>query len=522
VNEKKSKYCNYLIILILVSTLVRGLLAGLLELGNDEVYYRLYALYPDWSHFDHPAMVGWVIQLFSLNLFFQSEFFLRLGSVVFGAANIFIIYKIGKKIKNERTGFFAALLYVASIYATVITGIFILPDTPQNLFWLLSVLFIVKSIPENPVNAAAKRNVLLVGLFIGLAVLSKYTSVFLWFGAGLYILFFNRKWLKSPYLYLSAIITLLCLLPIFLWNYENHFISFTFQGGRVVSGGQIHFNYFITELLGEIFYNNPINFVLIVLSLVAFFSKKLDLDKNIVRVILLISLPLIFTFLAISLFRGTLPHWTAPAYTTLILLAAAWIDQKVKEGVVFPKSIVASLSLLAIILVLGFAQINYGIFKIDHSEKFIETGSNDPSLDLYGFNQVGKAFAKVVEEDRATGKMPEDAILVGNNWFPLANYDYYAASPLGMRTFGLGTLSQIHKYAWANRANDCFNIGMNAYFITDSRYFQDPETAFSKYFESIEPCDTVEIMRGGKVAKLAFIYRMKNMKALPDDPLFFY
>ena len=66
------------------------------------------------------------------------------------------------------------------------------------------------------------------------------------------------------------------------------------------------------------------------------------------------------------------------------------------------------------------------------------------------------------------------------------------------------------------------NIGMNAYFITDSRYYQDPEPAFSKYFESIEACDTVEIMRGGKVAKLAFIYRLKNMQALPDDPLFFY
>lgn len=521
-SESKNRYCNYLILLIIVSTLVRGLLAGLLELGNDEVYYLLYALYPDWSHFDHPAMVGWVIQLFSLNLFFQSEFFLRLGSVVFGAANIFLIYKIGKTIKNERTGFFAALLYVSSIYATVITGIFTLPDTPQNLFWLLSVLFIVKSIPENPVHAAAKRNILLSGLFIGLAVLSKYTSVFLWFGAGLYILLFNRKWLKSPYLYLSAIITLLGILPIFIWNFENHFISFTFQGGRVVSDGQIHFNYFLTEILGEIFYNNPINFVLIVLSLIAFFRKKLDLDKNHARIIILISLPLIFVFLAISLFRGTLPHWTAPAYTTLILLAAAWIDQKVKDGIILPKSIVASLSVLAIILVLSIAQIRYGIFQIDNSKELAEIGSNDPSLDLFGFKQVGKAFAEVVENDRASGEMPEDAILVGNNWFPLANYGYYAASPIGMRTFGLGTLSQIHKFAWTNRANDCFNLGMNAYFITDSRYYQDPESAFSKYFETIEPCDTVEIIRGGKVAKVAFIYRMKNMKALPDDPLFFW
>jgi hypothetical protein len=467
-------------------------------------------------------MVGWVIQFFSLNLYFQSEFFFRLGSVVFGAIDIFIIYKIGKTIKNERTGFFAALLYVASIYATVITGIFILPDTPQNLFWLLSVLFLVKSLPANQPTAPEGRKLLLAGLFIGMAVLSKYTSGLLWFGAGLYILFFNRKWLKSPYLYSSVLITLLCMLPILIWNYKNQFISFTFHSGRVVTDGQLRLDYFLTELLGEVFYNNPVNFVLIALSLAAFIRKKLILDKNVSRIILLLSLPLILVFLSISFFRQTLPHWTAPAYTTLILLAAARLDQKVKPEIIFPKSIVASLSLLLVILVLGSAQINFGIFQIDNSEEITETGSSDPSLDLYGFEQVGKAFAEVVKNDRLSGEMPANAILVGNNWFPLANYDYYAASPLGMKTFGLGTLGQIHKFAWANRANDCFNIGMSAYFITDSRYFQDPEPAFSKYFETIEPCDTVEIMRGGKVAKLAFIYRMKKMQALPDDPLFLW
>lgn len=512
----------YLTVLIITSTLIRAFLATVLELGNDEVYYRLYALYPNWSHFDHPGMVGWVMQLFSLNLLFQNEFFLRLGSVVFGAANIWIIYQTGKTIKNERAGFFAALLYVASIYATVITGIFILPDTPQNLFWLLSVWFILKTLPANPSTTAAGRNMLLVGLFIGLAILSKYTSVFLWLGAGLYILFFNRKWLTSRYLYLSILITLICILPILIWNFQNHFISFTFQGGRVVSTGQIKFDYFLTELLGEIFYNNPINFVLIVLGLVAFFRNKMELNKEFSRLILFISLPLILVFLFISLFRGTLPHWTGPAYTTLLLLAGAWMDQKVKPGIIFPKSIIASLSLLLIILVFGFAQINYGIFQLDKSTKITETGSNDPSLDLFGYKQVGDEFARIVKNDRATGEMPDDAILIGSNWFPLANYDYYAASPLGMKSFGLGTLDQIHKYAWTNRENDCFNIGMNAYFITDTRHYQDPTDTFSKYFETIVPCDTIEIMRGGQVDKLAFVYRLKNMKALPDDPLFFY
>ena len=73
---------NALWILLVTSLLIRAMIAAFLELGNDEVYYRTYALFPDWSHFDHPPMVGWLIQLFTLNLFFDSEFFLRLASLV--------------------------------------------------------------------------------------------------------------------------------------------------------------------------------------------------------------------------------------------------------------------------------------------------------------------------------------------------------------------------------------------------------------------------------------------------------
>ena len=79
-------YRYKVLVLILISTLVRGFMAAVLELGNDEVYYRLYALYPDWSHFDHPVMVGVFIQLFSINLLFESELAIRMSSVLIGAA----------------------------------------------------------------------------------------------------------------------------------------------------------------------------------------------------------------------------------------------------------------------------------------------------------------------------------------------------------------------------------------------------------------------------------------------------
>ena len=39
---------------------------------------------------------------------------------------------IGKKIRNERTGLYAAVLYNTSIYSSIIAGTFILPDSPAG------------------------------------------------------------------------------------------------------------------------------------------------------------------------------------------------------------------------------------------------------------------------------------------------------------------------------------------------------------------------------------------------------
>ncbi len=517
---KQIKYHKTLWLLILISTVIRLLVAAFIELGNDEVYYRLYALYPDWSHFDHPLMVGWVIRLFSLNMHFSSELFMRMGSVILGAADIWLIFQIGKTIKNERAGLLAAMLFVASVYASVIVGVFILPDTPQMFFWLISLWLMVKTLPEDPKEKNAGNRMLWLGFIVGLAVLSKYTSVYLWVGAGLYILFFNRAWLKSPKLYFAVLITLITMLPILIWNYQNDFISFTFHGERVdMMGHSLRWDYFLTEIIGEAAYNNPVNFLLIWIAVFAMIAKKQGTDKRKILVLMLTGLPLIVTFLVFSLFRSTLPHWTAPGYTTLIIVAAVWLDDRFKkQPVIMVKTAVA---ILGLAIVMGFIEINFGIISLDNNIACEEMGEDDITLDMYGYDQIGTAFYKIVQNDIENGEMPANSVLFGNRWFPLANFDYYAASPLDMKVYGIGSLERIHKYAWINRINGGFAKGMSGYYITTSHIFRSPEEFFSDYFNIIEPADTIPVVRCGDTVECAFVYRLKNMTRLPKDVLDF-
>lgn len=57
----------------------------------------------------HPPLYYLFLKLWT-NLFGYSEIALRIPSVIFGVLTIFVVYKIGKKLFNEKTGLVAALL----------------------------------------------------------------------------------------------------------------------------------------------------------------------------------------------------------------------------------------------------------------------------------------------------------------------------------------------------------------------------------------------------------------------------
>ncbi len=503
---KEQNINKILIWLLVISAVVRGILAAWMEFGNDEVYYWTYALYPDWSHFDHPPMVGWVIQLFSLNLLFDSEFFIRLSSIVFMTADTYIIYRIAKEIKDAQAGLYAAILYTASVYAFVITGVFILPDTPLMLFWLLAVWIAIKS--------EKKKNLLLFGLFAGLAMLSKYSGVFLWVGMGLYILIFNRKELKNPYLYLALIISAICCIPILYWNIQNGFVSFSFHSGRI-GGSGLNFSMLGSELAGEFFYNNPVNFVLALLAVIAAFKGKIKMEKNAQRLLLCTALPMIGLFWLFSLTKPTLPHWNAPAYVLLILLSAVYLRDRSTHLEQLPHSITTALVVLLLILVVGVAEIKTGFIPLDKHTEPEQLGRDDFTLDMYGWRQLGEKFADFREKKIAEGEMSETDGIVANQWFPLANLDYYVARPLGMRVMGLGWPEQLHKYLWINEERCGFQLGENYWFLSDSRYLKDPKEIYQWYFEQIEFIGTIPIERCGKPAKNVFVYTCKGLKTMP-------
>ena len=518
---QENKIDKYIVWLLIISALVRGFLAAFIEFGNDEVYYWTYAMYPDWSHFDHPGMVGWVMQIFSLNLLFHSEFALRLSSVVFMTIDTYIIYRLGCLVKNKLAGFYAALLYTASLYCFVITGVFIMPDTPLMLFTLLAIycfLLSFRAEHSEVEESHTNRYLILAGLFAGLALLSKYSAGFIWVGVGLYVLIFDRKQLKNIYLYLSALISTICMLPVLIWNMQNDFISFAFHGDRVSLFGKLQPLDFIAEIFGELGYNNPINYILIIIALVAFFKGKKYLDELSGRFLLCFALPFIGLFWFFSLTRPILPHWSAPALSVLLLFPAAYLADKQQitdKKTKLPKPIIATLSLLVIVLIFGVLEIKTGIVPLRFGERANSVryyGEGDFTTTIYGWRSIKDDFQKIREEKIAEGAMKETDGMVGLQWFPMANFDYYVAYPLNVNMFGLRDIEKIHKYVWINEYRGGLQKGNDYWFLNESSDYYAPERYLDDRFDKIIPCDTIVVNRCGKPAKYVFVYMCKGLK----------
>jgi len=509
---------QFLFFVVFINLIIKILPATLIELGNDEVYYWTYALFPDWSHFDHPPMVGLIMQLFTLNLTHLSEFFIRLGSLVLSSFNIILLFLIVKRIYSAEAAYISSLLFTASIYFNIICGLFIIPDTPQIFFIMLALYFGIPAITADNHTKGDSLKIILFGLFTGLAFLSKYHSLYLWFGFGLYILFHDRRWLKRPALYISVFVTLLVMIPVIYWNINNNFISFTFHESRVgLFNRPIRPESFLPFILGQFFYQNPVLFIIYLFTLFSLYKKGRNRLSATDKLMLYLSLPLILVFTISSLFNDTFPHWTGPAFIGLIILSSGWLNEKLAAN---RKKVINTLwganAFVFMAILLGIAQINFGLFVAPiKGQDPKELGINDVTLDMYGWHQAGFKFQQFLKKEGIEKKDYDKVKIITNNWFPAAHIDFYMAHPQNIDLFVSGTLGETHKYYWINKART-INPGDKIYYITSSQFFKDPGMIADKSPEYV-PKDTIQIKRNGKTVKILFIYEIMNSEVITSS-----
>ena len=274
-----------------------------------------------------------------------------------------------------------------------IAGILILPDSPQMSFWLLSILLMLRIIYHESHPPALLF--LLLGLVVGLCMLSKIHAVFLWMGFLLFILLYRRDLLRMPFLYISGLLSLLVFSPAIIWTIQNSYTTLKFHSSRVVfSLNHIQPDSFLRELAGSVLYTNPLVFGLILVS-VTWFLRHKSTPPN-ARLLLCIAAPLISIVLLISIFNDTLPHWSGPAYLTLIPFTGLYFAHRNHTtrvpGIVKASLVLIFSALVAAVLVINYLPVSLG------SKTMPAYGANDITLDMSGWEQFGKILKSFTSE----------------------------------------------------------------------------------------------------------------------------
>ena len=131
-------------ILAISFLIFRTLVIFNIGLIDDEAYHWSWTQKMDWSYFDHPGMVSWIIWPFT-QIFGQVEWAIRLPGFLMFIAIFYVVYRLGQDLFGQKVAEISSLLlFVIPLWGVASLGT--LPDVPLALFWILITWILLTSL----------------------------------------------------------------------------------------------------------------------------------------------------------------------------------------------------------------------------------------------------------------------------------------------------------------------------------------------------------------------------------------
>lgn len=441
-----------LIWLIALKTLVILLfiLYGGVGLGPDEAQYWTWseALAP--GYYSKPSGIAFQV-LLGTSLFGSTELGVRFGSLLIGAIMPFLIYKLARTSGlEERESFWSAIIWAFSPLG--FAGSFLaITDVGMILFWTLSGIVLLSQGPG-----------LLLGVMVGLGALFKWPMYFFW----IFALWGEAKGQSLKKWLLAIGVSLLALIPSFIWNASHNFVTFrhveaTLQGG---SGVKAAGNFW--EFLGsQVALISPIFFLLMVLA-----YRYWPTTRSFTRVT---SLPSMIFGMVLSLFMKVQGNWGIWAFPTIAVTAgeASQHYPKLKKWGL-------ALSLLLILLVPIFVPFKHNV----------------------GWDKLPSALTQA-------GYDPQQHFLFSDKYQNSSIMSFY--SPGQKRAYFLNLRGdRLNQFSfWPSMKEE--RLGQDGYFMTTDAVTPD----LAPYFESVEKIGVYPLA----AKKMASIYKGKNYNGNEPD-----
>lgn len=475
-------------LLICFGILLRITLAGSIGLGVDESYAAAMARTLSLSYFDHPPLHFWLIWL-AAHAGGEAAAVLRWPFILLFAGTTWMMYRLGAHLFSEWAGFYAALVLNISAVFSLSTGSWLLPDGPLMFFMLAAVLVLAHLIFSSNIRKPL-AGWSLAGILVGLGLLSKYHAIFIAAGSFIYLLTtrHRRQLLVSPYPYLSMAVALVVFSPVIIWNQQQDWISFLFQGGRGAASG-IYPERLLGNIAGQAAWILPWIWLPLVWNLgktvlhgPASAARQGQHDRSWFLGCLAAGPVLVFTAAVLWGAQG-LFHWQAPGY----LLAFPLLGRDIADNMATHRSAIqkwlrgSAIAFLILVTVLGTHTAN-GWLKRAAPQWF---SAGDPSLEALDWRGL-ELYLR--DSGLVNGRA---AFIASSHWIDAGKIDYALGGTLPV----LCLSEQPHHFAF--RHNQAEYKGKDALLIGRRQVMSNVYTVFGPYFSTIEPVEAVKITRGG-------------------------
>lgn len=515
-----SRYKSFTILVLMGTTLLHlwYIGAGLTNLAPDEAHYWDWSRRLDWSYYSKPPLVAYLIAA-STHLVANTEFGVRLPAIFLGLVTGVLLYLISRTIfASERAAFLTVVLFVAVPLHSAGSMLMTI-DAPLIFFWALGLFSLWKAIHTVPSSMSSawghRRWWVLLGIALGLGLLSKYAMGFFLLCLGCYLLTsaVAHPFLTRPHPYVAILFAILMFAPVLVWNAHHDWVSLRHVAGQaglskdtIELSTKTFFN-FLASQFGVI---SPFLFLLalaaIVRSGLAGFRDKRDEHLY----LFLFSAPLLCLFLIWSLFTKVQGNWTAPAYVSAVVSLGRWFDELLQEARVSERgkrwAQVFTFSVLS-----GFLVVTAGHFPSLLPLMGIHLPPNlDPTSRLQGWRELGDTTGAIIE---ASGR--KDLFIMSDRYQLTSELAFYTPGQPEAYSINLGR--RLNQYdIWGGL--DALR-GRDGLFVTD--WTVDAPEQMRQACESIERIRVFHTYLRGPPNKTFSIFFCKNFnvpRQVPGEP----
>jgi 4-amino-4-deoxy-L-arabinose transferase-like glycosyltransferase len=358
---------------------------GPLDLSPDEAHYWEWSRRLDLSYYSKGPMIAYLIRL-GTSLFGETVFGIRIMAIIFSTLSSIVLYYFGKRVFDDRTGLLSAIL-IQVIPLFAVYGVIFTIDSPLIFFWTLSLYLFWEVINQpEPSSSKARIQWSMLGLSVGLGLLTKYSMAFFYPCALIFLFISNekRKILLTKGPYIALIISVLVFSPVIIWNANHDWVTLKHTAGQahIVEGIQISPMSFLEFVGAQFGVITPLLFVLMIASLMQLRREKEG------SFLFWFSVPVIGFFLLKSIHGKVQANWALPAYVTGIVAYAASSLRKFSHDGKWGKIVTAVALAIAFI-----------ITSVAHYPEILNFPVNlDPTSRLSGWRELGSEVSTFYEQ----------------------------------------------------------------------------------------------------------------------------